>query len=65
VPTAGFAVDQLQRELELDAKFSEILKGVGAEVIVIDQVPRNQLGKIQRGELREKLRTRQNKPTPH
>jgi acyl-coenzyme A synthetase/AMP-(fatty) acid ligase len=65
VPAAGFAVDQLQRELELDAKFSEILKGVGAEVIVIDQIPRNQLGKIQRRELREKLRARQNKPTPH
>ena len=34
-------------------------------VIVIDQVPRNQLGKIQRGELREKLRAKQNKSTAH
>src|SRR5262249_36721249 len=56
VPTAGFAVAQLQRELEQDAKFGEILKVVGAEVVAIDQIPRNQLGKIQRAELREKLR---------
>ncbi|MBX9841743.1 MAG: acyl--CoA ligase [Xanthobacteraceae bacterium] len=65
VPAAGFAVAELQRELEQDAKFGEILRNVGAEVIVIDQVPRNQLGKVQRGELREKLRARQDKATPH
>jgi acyl-coenzyme A synthetase/AMP-(fatty) acid ligase len=55
VPKPGFDLAVLQRELEHDATFSGLLKSMGAEVISIDQVPRNQLGKIQRGELRTKL----------
>jgi acyl-coenzyme A synthetase/AMP-(fatty) acid ligase len=55
VPKPGFQLAEFQRELEHQPKFSELLLTTGAEVISIDVIPRNQLGKIQRGELREKL----------
>lgn len=63
VPAPSFSIADLQRALEQDPKFSEILKVGGAEVIAIDQIPRNQLGKIQRLELRTKLQALQKTST--
>jgi acyl-coenzyme A synthetase/AMP-(fatty) acid ligase len=57
VPAAGFDMAALQRELEQDPKFGELLQAVGAEVIEVEAIPRNQLGKVQRSELRDKLRS--------
>ena len=64
VPKPGFQLTEFQRELEQDPKFGELLLTVGAEVISVDVIPRNQLGKIQRGELREKLLAAQKKAAP-
>lgn len=55
VPTAGFEMAEFQRQLEKSPRFSELLKTFGAEVVAVDAIPRNQLGKIQRHELRDKL----------
>jgi acyl-coenzyme A synthetase/AMP-(fatty) acid ligase len=55
VPKPGFQLAEFQRELEQDPKFGELLRAVGVEVMSVDAIPRNQLGKILRGELREKL----------
>ena len=51
-------------EIQERAKFDEILKSVGAEVLAIDSIPRNQLGKIQRHELRDKLTAAQKGSAP-
>jgi acyl-coenzyme A synthetase/AMP-(fatty) acid ligase len=55
VPGPRFELATFQRELEQDQRFKELLQGVGAEVVAVDAIPRSQLGKIQRHELREKL----------
>jgi len=63
VPGPNFDLDAFQRELERDEKFNELLRTAGAEVVAINEVPRNQLGKIQRGELRDKLLAARKNPT--
>jgi acyl-coenzyme A synthetase/AMP-(fatty) acid ligase len=64
VADGSFELPEFQRQLELNPRFNELLKSVGAEVVSVDAIPRNQLGKIQRHELRERLLTVQKAPPP-
>jgi acyl-coenzyme A synthetase/AMP-(fatty) acid ligase len=57
VPTAAFALAEFQRQLEQHPRFSDLLRSVGAEVVLVDSIPRSLLGKIQRRELRDKLKS--------
>ena len=64
VADEGFQISDLQRQLEQSRKFDELLAIVGAEVVPVDAIPRNQLGKIQRRELRDKLQRLRQGPSP-
>jgi acyl-coenzyme A synthetase/AMP-(fatty) acid ligase len=55
VTDARFQLDEFQRQLDRHPQFHDVLKAVGAEVMTIDAIPRNELGKIQRHALRQKL----------
>ncbi len=63
VTEQGFELTGFQQELERHQNFKGLLRTVGAEVISIDHVPRNPLGKIQRHELREMM-LKAHKPLP-
>jgi acyl-coenzyme A synthetase/AMP-(fatty) acid ligase len=56
VTAPGFQLSEFQRSLQQHPRINELLLGAGAEVVAVDAIPRNQLGKIERGQLREKMR---------
>jgi acyl-coenzyme A synthetase/AMP-(fatty) acid ligase len=56
VTAPGFQLSAFQQSLQQHPRINELLLGAGAEVVAVDAIPRNQLGKIERAQLREKLR---------
>jgi acyl-coenzyme A synthetase/AMP-(fatty) acid ligase len=56
VTAPGFQLSKFQQSLQQHPRINELLLGAGAEVVAVDVIPRNQLGKIERQQLREKLR---------
>jgi acyl-coenzyme A synthetase/AMP-(fatty) acid ligase len=57
VTTPAFTLAEFQRALERHPRINELLVSLGAEVVSVDAIPRNELGKIQRQALRDKLRS--------
>lgn len=55
VTEPGFQLSEFQRQLAQHPRINELLVNVGAEVVSVDAIPRTQLGKVERQQLREKL----------
>jgi acyl-coenzyme A synthetase/AMP-(fatty) acid ligase len=64
VAAPEFQLSAFQQDLQKHPRINELLLGAGAEVVAVDAIPRNQLGKIERQQLRERLRSAsKDKPT--
>jgi acyl-coenzyme A synthetase/AMP-(fatty) acid ligase len=55
VTAANFEIDIFMQSLERDRKLKEKFDATVSEVIIVEQIPRTPMGKIQRNELRELL----------